>query len=185
DTITGLNNITITGANNVDLEAVTLGGDLIQDTGTGITTLDGLVDIDGKLSLITATVDINAEIEADGGATIDATDITLGADITTAGTDIELDGAVERDTIDDVTLTSNDGDITVTGELTADVVTRNLTMDSGSGDIDFQDTITGLNNITITGANNVDLEAVTLGGDLIQDTGTGITTLDGLVDIDG
>ncbi|MFC1644270.1 beta strand repeat-containing protein, partial [Candidatus Omnitrophota bacterium] len=115
--------------------------------------------------------------------------IYLGADITANGSDIILNGNVTRDRVDDVTITTGAGagNITVDGRINGDQAGRNLTLLSGTGNIDLRDAIGSqqpLYDLVVTSVTNVGFDStVKLDNNLTQTAGAGTTTFDGTVEV--
>ncbi|MDD5097027.1 MAG: filamentous hemagglutinin N-terminal domain-containing protein [Candidatus Omnitrophica bacterium] len=104
-------------------------------------------------------LDVNDQITGAGNASVHLTGATnLGANIATNNSEIHITGNVTRDTADALILTTQAGgagagDITITGNIEADVNTRDLTFTAGTGVISVTGTIgavTNLSDLTIT-----------------------------------
>lgn len=77
--------------------------------------------------------------------------ILLGGNITTANNNITISGDIIRNVVNDVTLSSTGGNITINGMINADAAGRNLTLTAGAGSVSIAGVIGGgtpLNNFT-------------------------------------
>ncbi|MFC1576119.1 DUF2341 domain-containing protein [Candidatus Omnitrophota bacterium] len=126
-------------------DELTVTNDLIQLSGTGVTTFDGIVGVGNVINLTTETIYINADMSADNGMMFTAGGSTtyIGADLTTDGDDIAFTGPAVLTA--DVTLDTGvgAGDILFNGTLDSDAVgsPRDLTLIAGSGTIVFTDAV--------------------------------------------
>ena len=152
--------------------------------GTGDVTLSGTVGGTTPLGCLNASGDQifqNAPIQSTGAVQETATtSINVGGDITTTGSAITLTGNVIA-TVSPTLSTGTGADITVTGTINGDVSGHNFTVESGTGDIDFQGIIggsTSFTNVTLSG-NNVSWEG--LGSGIVGSTG--VTTINAVADI--
>tara|TARA_R110002072_G_scaffold243821_2_gene403150 strand:- start:147970 stop:171135 length:23166 start_codon:yes stop_codon:yes gene_type:complete len=147
----------------------------------------------------TDTIDILSALSFGAAQTLDYTaeTITLDAGVTTQGGTVDLNGNVvlgNSVTIDTTNAGGSAGgaDVTVTGTINDTVAESNsLTINAGTGgDVDLQGAVGGaqpIAGLTITNANNLDLEDVTVEANtsITQTAGTGLTSIDGALTTSG
>jgi hypothetical protein len=199
---TPLENLTITGANDVSLPAMTLTGSLVQESGLGTTTFNGASSV-GSLDMSSANFALNGELASGGatsftgnltssapivsaGAFTTVGDATLGSDVTTDNSDLGITGNLWISEGATVVLSSGTGagGITVGGTTdgTSGGSGESLVLQSGLGNVTLAGAVGGttpLEGLLITGANDVSLPAMTLTGSLVQESGLGTTTFNG------
>ncbi|GMV79606.1 MAG: hypothetical protein AMXMBFR7_07900 [Planctomycetota bacterium] len=143
-------NVTTAGAQVYDGHVLITGGDVTL-TGVGIQ-FTGDVDGSGTENLTvdatTGTADFQGAVgllnnfEASGAA------ILFAGDVTTDGTQTYT-GAVEL--FGDRTFTASDADITFDGAVSGNTAAENLTVDAGTGAVDFTGALTDLASLDATG----------------------------------
>ncbi|MCM8778357.1 MAG: hypothetical protein NC834_01030, partial [Candidatus Omnitrophica bacterium] len=154
------------------------GADLTINSGGGAVSMqavDGTSDEDLTINAGAGNVDIDAiGVSVANGintVAITGTTIDLGGNITTsdaAGNTVTLTGNVtlSADVTIDTDNTSNDGDITFSSTINADLAANNrtLTLDAGTADITISGAIgntAAIQSLTINDADDVSLQAVT------------------------
>jgi hypothetical protein len=169
-----------------DLSTVTL------NSGSGSITLANVGTVGngeiGSLSLSGGDIVLHGNIftNAISFSTVNPHVISLGGDITTAGTSITFPSSVDiiRDNVNNATLTTGGGNITFQGNIDGDLAaSRRLTLVSGAGNISFGGpvgSVASLDQLNIISANNVTTEAITANS-ITQVAGTGTTTFGGQV----
>ncbi len=169
---------------------------LILNAGTGTANLNGIIGGMVPLSALTATaatIDQNATVNTTGIVTYNGV-TNLGGSIFTSDSDINFNGNVQRDGVNNVTVSTGagaGGNINFTGTITADVdSTRNLTLLAGTGDINLTGAVgmgNRLGNIVITSvATLTDPPAASIrANSLTQTNGTVSSTFDGTIDTTG
>lgn len=174
-TLTGTVSLSSLGGNIGFANTISGGFGLTANAGAGQVTFNG--NVGGvPLSFLTVTgglIDQNGTVTTTGDVLYTGT-TRLGGNITTMGAlgDITINGAVIRDTINNVTLmTGAGGNISITGAVNGDVAGRNLTLTGGTGSVTVGGSIgvaVPLDTVVVTG------NLVSLGG--VGQAGVGVTT---------
>jgi len=145
----------------------------------------------GDLSMFGRTIAIGAPIDCSTLTMKASEGFRVGADIKTRNSPIEFNAPVIF-TATDISLSTGSigGNIIFNGPLDSDArnMLVNLTLASGSGDILFKAPLGGiskLNMITIANAGNVVASSSVRAAGWIQSAGTGATTFEGSLELDG
>ena len=174
ETITILNGTTISVDSDISIDqtVVDVGGSIIIPTGTTLEIMDGSgvdltaegsLDINGTISIGTATVDANGTFDATGGAVTftDAGNLNLGSTVTSLGTF----------TAGTSTLTFDGGTQTIPGLTYYNLAT------SGSSTTTLGGAVTVENNLTSSGTSlTIDSDAVNNGSLIVSGTSIGNIT---------
>jgi len=180
--------ISITAGQSITLTSTVNAGDDVQiDAGTAFSATQSLAAGD-QLSIsagTTLTLAETADITTGaGGVLLTAPQIITAAEITTTSGAVAITGAVQL--TGDVTInTGAAGDVLVTGTIDGTLaVMQSLVITTNAGDITITGdvgTTTALNGIIITTADDVLFGAAITADRLLQQSGTGITTIVGAV----
>jgi hypothetical protein len=169
----GLEDLTIADAASITLGPVALTGDLLVTGTTSTTTFNNTVtvgnaDVSSALTIITNTFQASGSISQTGP-------LNLGADLSTSGLGIEVNGNVTISEAQTVNISTGGGTLDVNGTVQGVLggAIETLTVDTGAGDVSIDDLRgapgsngagTGLNAVVITNAGSVDVDEVALSG---------------------
>ncbi|HTL68934.1 MAG TPA: hypothetical protein VL200_14820 [Lacunisphaera sp.] len=205
---TRLGDVTIASANNVTASSTFSAATLTQSAGTGTTTFNGATDTNaaGGISLTgtnlavnnaltttgtgpvtinesgTATFAIAGDINADGAVSITATGgISTAGDVTTTNDNVTFASATSLAGPVVINTGAGPGNIAFNSTLTG---SQNLSLTAGTGDITFTGAVgaTRLGNVTINSAGNVTASSSFSASTITQSAGAGTTTFNGATD---
>jgi hypothetical protein len=182
--VTPVASLTITNANDVSLQAVTTTGVVTQTTGTGTTTLNGLVTAGGNVNMAndaitfagTATASINAGVNdvtltAETGAISStssaARDIIANKLSMSAKTGIGSAGALQTQVSTLAAKNDTSGDIRIdnTGDLNVNTIGAVVGVNNAAGDV----YLTGTGDITLTSPVSASYVEITANGSILDD----------------
>ncbi len=171
-----LTNLTVTRASDVTFGgAVNLPGALVVSDTTGTTRFANLVSV-GTSNIASGLTEITSGFTASGGFTSTGP-LSLGANLTTAGSNISVTGNITIGDGKDVVITTGGGNLVVNGSLQGGVASpsESLTVNAGIGQVTITDLrgaagsnggANGLTSVNIANSSRITLNDVTLFGTL-------------------
>ncbi|MFN3239035.1 MAG: beta strand repeat-containing protein, partial [Pseudomonadales bacterium] len=151
-------------------------------------------DLSGTLTVSATNFNVaGATLEVDGGL-VATSNVTLGQNVVSENADVSITGALTLSEDADVAISTANGDLTVTGNIsgTSGANNETLTIDTGTGRVSFQDVFGagtsdnagGLTDVTLINSGAFSVEQIAITGALTQqNAATGATTLNDEVSV--